>query len=244
MKVILAILLSAGTAWAQTTFRLDNDTDIEDTYIAANAPNINYGTSAPIFVSAVGGTQKKMLFKFSNVHDSIGAGATITFAACSLRCVASNGDTGDVYIYPMWKTGWPEVDTGSGEGGATWDDWGSPDNEWGTEGVECAKDAGSFNNEDDGACTNARADKKETAIDSVINMTVGWHGWEVTAFGQTAYDASEPWCFVFEEGATSGESSISPGEGAYQPILVIIYTTDGVPAASPRRRKLLTEGSK
>lgn len=225
-----------ATLWHNTDFTIANDTDTEDTNLRENVPNGNYGSLFPLIVQAVTDEAYKIIQRYLNVRDSIGEGATISFAACSLYCSTANGDTGDVYIYPMWKVNWPEDE-------ATWNRWNDDlAYEWGTEGALCDKDAGVFNDYDDGACNNAHADKKETAEDSVIDVTVGWHGWEVTGSAQDFYDADLPWSYIYEQGATAGDDKFSPKEGGFQPKLVITYTTDGAAAPSPRRRKILLGG--
>lgn len=225
-------LYPTTTLWHNTDFTLDNSTDIEDAYLAGggNSDN-NNGTNGSIRLADGLWT---FVIRAMNVNDSIGAGATFSYVACSLyqydpepiRIV-------DASYYLMWNPeGWVEVDTGSSEGGVTYNDWESPDFEWITPVVDCANDVGHFNTTDDGACNpGSGRDRKATAAGTVtLPNSVGWVGFPFTSDAQIFYDSTKFMSLFFTsegEGFDDGSWFRSREAISFKGFFVFTYTTAG-----------------
>lgn len=210
--------------WHNIDFTLDNNTDIEDTYIQANAPDNNNDAFNPMITYQTSSFNYALMFKALNVNDSIGPGATFSFAACSLY---NSNHTGDArhYCYGVWKPFWVEADVADDTGGVTWNDWESPGNQWTDPGANCAGDDGSFNSSDNPACNASRRDRMATAEDSTNVTGTGWWGWEVTNWAQTAYDASVPISVrIQKEGADGADNYHTRESGGNLGFWVFVYT--------------------
>ena len=233
-------LYPTATLWHNLDFTLDNDTDIEDARLTGNNTNANEGSNMALVTYQASSFNWPFLVKALNVNDSIGAGATFSYVAESLYCY-SHTSNAPIEAYGMWNPSWVENDTGSSEGGVTYNDWSSPDDEWITEGVLCANDDGSFNTTDDGACNlGSGRDRMATLADNPTVTGVGWYGFVITSWGQTAYDAEVPISVRHQkEGANDATSFRSRESGVgNKPFYVFTYTVAGAPAVNYKRRRI------
>ncbi len=221
-------LYPTATLWHNTDFTLDNSDDIDDAYIAPGGANDNFGTAANLRLAD---GVWDFVIRASNVNDSIGPGATISAAICSLYLYTVEPIARTISHYGMFKVNWVEVDTGSSEGGVTYNDFESPDLEWATEGVLCDNDLGSFNDEDNDACTAARADRRATAEGSQESVTdPGWMGFDFTSWAKTAYDADKAMSLFLTtigEGFSDGLWFRSRESLPDRPFFTFVYTTAG-----------------
>lgn len=237
MRIILAILLLASAAWADT-FTFGNATDVEDAMIRSNNTDANFGSRTDISMFDNGSFYYSSLIRVQNISDSIGAGATITAVICSLYNFAGSGCT--VYAYRVFKP-WIEGDcngcnpTGNGNG-TTWNDWSADSKEWAIAGCDSTNDSGSDNSGD-----GDEPDRKATEMDSVDVDTEGaWFVFTIpTALGQGWYDGT-----INEEGivlkviaACGGIGFYSIDSGTNPPRWVFTYTTAAA-ETNYRRRKM------
>jgi len=125
---------------------------IEDAQIAAQAANVdkNYGGGTDMYVSKKTSNIYNGLVRVTGVAAALGAGATISAAACSLKAEYACAATTNISAYRGLKP-WVEGDetgTDNDDGDVTWNDWASDASEWGTAGCENASDAGADNSSD------------------------------------------------------------------------------------------------
>lgn len=232
-KILPILLLLPAMVWADS-FKHDNDTDIEDTFIKSgpNADN-NYGTSSLNYIYA-NAANDHFLIRFANLNDSIGAGQTIDSAFLYTMITQDAGSNKTYRVYGMWNNEWVENDTGSSEGGATYNDWISPDSEWTTAGAECAYDAGNFDNYDDAGCDADSADRQSTYLCEVLvhadSVAYDTFKNDVGAWVDTCYQHSEDPAFIFKMVTTSNALYIGTreqGSAAAKPYMVVWYSAEG-----------------
>ena len=133
---LLVLLCSFSVIWADSTI-VEHSTLVEDTWIRSNTADSNFGSAVSGFIYDGGGIFYKYLIRFDDIADSVGDNATIDSAKLFLFISNDVSTDKGVLFYGLWNNNWVENDTGSYEGGATWNDWSSPDSEWTTAGVNC-----------------------------------------------------------------------------------------------------------
>jgi len=210
-------LYPTATLWHNTDFKLDNDDDIEDAYTASANTNTGSETILSLHVT------RRILMKFLNVRDSIGEGATISYAADTIFCNSFGGEE-TVSTHGVFKVNWVEDDTGAtSEGGMTHNDWLSNDFEWATSGCENGDDGGSFNDLD-----GSGADRKSTAESTtLVDTDDTWYGFVFTDWAQTCYDADTIWSVRHSHPGGSlnnFRSRENAGGTPNNPFLVVTFT--------------------
>jgi len=210
--------------WHNTDFTLDNDTDIEDATLHGNNGDYNDGNGWLITTYGVFSYNYSIIARASTaINDSLGTGATISSA--SIWVYEVYGTTAaDIDVYGMWKTDWVEDDTSHTEGGATHNDWESPNNEWATAGCNCAGDDGSFNSHDDGACKATGRDRMGTAESSTSVGAIGWYELPFDDWAQTCYDAGKPHSLWFQRQSSTGGNNFRSREGGTNELYFQVYT--------------------
>lgn len=160
------------------------DANIEDTFIAEDVADQNFGGATVLSLDAYHANTERMgLVRVKSVSDNIVAGATIS--ACTLfMYVNANYVDGTHPLYRVFKP-WVEGDEAGvddNDGDATWNDWASDASEWGTAGCMNASDAGSDNSSDESGY-----DRKSTPESSPNITAVGWAGLPITSALATAW---------------------------------------------------------
>ena len=222
-----------AVVWHNDTKKIEGTTNIEDNYMRSNSGESNFGSTISIQVLESGGTVWNGIVRVQNVATEIGAGATITFAACSLWQDNSPTD-GNVSAYSIFKP-WDEGTqnfVACSNPGSSWNDWDCTTNEWTTAGCQCAGDDGSDNSTDNGACGASTRDRKSTA-ESTTNVTETQtrYGWNINnALAQGWYDGTkneEGLVFIAATGVTTFFSSTENATSSERPFFTFVFTTGG-----------------
>jgi hypothetical protein len=238
MKKLLFLLLLLVPAMAQgDVLNVRGTTNIEDTQITEVFTDNAYGGAAGFnFTVAVGGASDcHILIRVLNLSSLLPANSTISACICSLYCYAYyNDDNISAYrVFKPWVEG-TEDGADDDDGDATWNDWASDANEWGTEGCLCADDDGVDNSSDDGTCANhVRADRKATAEGDAVSVTgTGWYVWTISAeLAQAWYDETAESNGIVLVGTLSGinrfYSTENYTDASKAPSFTFTYTTEG-----------------
>jgi len=218
-KLIVILLLFYGSAFADVdTLKVDNDDDVIDAYIKKSSADVNYGNTGTSFLYDDNSSYiYQYVIAALNVNDSIGAGKIITFAACSIYVTQTSGNDPTVFAHGTFKP-WTEL-------GVTWNDWINPDNEWTDPGIECADDAGVFNEcPNDVSCIADSADRTATADDSYQVTSTGYFGVEITDIANDAYNNDKQIGVKLSEDFDENGLYITTREtGSNEPFFTIIY---------------------
>lgn len=216
----------SATIWHNDSKTIDGEANVEDAYIYISSPDNNYGGNDAIIHYA---GYREILIRVKNVASELGGGATISAAVCSVYCY-NHGSSSAISAYSVFKP-WIEGEyTGdNGDSGVTYNDWAADADEWGTEGCLCARDAGVDNSNDDGACTDANADRKATAEGTeTVDAEDTWFGWEVSsALAQAWYDGTKNEEGIFLSGGAATFNYFTSTEWVTtQPFWVFTYTAN------------------
>jgi len=238
-KLLIILLLLPAWAWA-TEKTINNDTDIIDTWIRSNAADSNFGTAVSNFIYDGSGIYYKYLIRIDNLNDSINVGNVIDSAKLYLFLAQDASSDKAVLWYGLYNNYWVENDTGSYEGGATYNDWSSPDSEWTTAGANCAYDDAPYNSWDDATCAVDSADRTATWIDSVLIPSAAVLGdtviVSVGAWVDSAYQNDVSFSLIAVRPANTGSgvyfNSREQGdaEGGYKPYITVWYSKAPAPA--------------
>ncbi len=222
LLIILMLLVGSVCYGDSVTFQegVDSYTGTKDIYIYEDSANTNYGTSGVINVKSVTGTYERKGFVKFDVS-SISSSATVSSATLYLY-IENNHDCNETFsVFRAFKT-WTET-------GATFNDWVSPDSEWGTAGAKNASDSGSDNSGD-----GADYDRKSTAEDTFVYGSYDgpeWTDYDVTTAVQNWVDGG--WTnngLVVNCTDSSGcdtptfTSSEDTGDTTKRPKLEVVYT--------------------
>lgn len=221
----------AVTIWHNDIKTIDGTTNVEDACLKEGFyGEYNFGGSTEFTVEEAT-NEKSALIRVKNVSTELGAGATIS--ACTLSCYVSfNNDDGDIGAFRVFKP-WVEGDENGvddDDGDATFVDWASDANEWGTAGCNSVNDAGSDNNTDGGG-----DDRKETAEDVVdVTTATTWYFWDISStLAQAWYDGTANENGVLLWHGSSGTENVfhSTEEVSFQPYWKFYYTSGAPPTS-------------
>lgn len=223
-----------ATIWHNDSKVIEGTTNVEDAYIDQYNPDNNYGGATLLKTYTWGSWGQAIFIRVKNVASELGVGATLIACVCSLYC-SENTTDGVIDAYSNFKP-WVEGDdngVNNDDGDVTYNDFQSDALEFATEGCICADDDGVDNSNDDGDCTSANADRKETAESSTEVTTTGWWSWSVTsALAQAWYDETknEEGIFLLNRALDNNDNDFTSTEGASnQPFWVFTYTTESLP---------------
>lgn len=219
-----------ATIWHNDTKKIEGATNIQDTYISGFSQDADLGAITTLQPADNGTNSIHALVRVTNVATEIGAGATITFAACSLFFVTNSVD-GDISAYRVFKP-WVQG-TGTGGGctdGCSWLDWDcAGNNDWTTVGCLCIGDDGSDNSQDGGTCNSSGRDRKATAESTTNVTTTGRFGWDISnALAQGWYDGSfnEEGIVLDPDGQSNNVfSSVEHVTAGNRPFFTFVFTT-------------------
>ncbi len=219
----------SATIWHNDTKKIEGTTNVEDTFILSASPDHANGGSVLFSIRSGSGT-RQALIRAKNLATEIGVGATITNAVCSVFCTSSNAGSFDAFsVFKPWVEGDDDfVDNDDGD--ATYNDWASDANEWGTAGCACANDDGSDNSQD-GTCDASGRDRKSTA-ESNTTYAAGWLTIDITdALAQSWYDETknEEGLLLKAQGATGTNqyASTENATASERPFFVFTFTVAG-----------------
>lgn len=135
----------------------------EDCHIDQTLADTNANFASYLQFGAAGGGGERYRGLLRIDCSSIDSGYTVNDSELWFYQDGATDNTVTISFYQVWKTGWTET-------GATWNDWITPDSEWGTAGCNSTNDSGSENTTDGGG-----DDRKATAIGTVGSLAAdGW----------------------------------------------------------------------
>jgi hypothetical protein len=237
-KLLIILMLLPVWAWADSTV-FNNDTDIIDTWIRSNQADSNFGSVVSSYIYDGGSIYYRYLISFQNLNDSINTGNVIDSAKMYLFLAVAAGADKAVLWHGLYNNFWVEDDTGSYEGGATYNDWSSPDSEWTTAGANCAYDDAIYSSWDDAGCDTDSADRTSTWIDSVLVPSAAGIGDTVLVYVGSWIDSAyqngvDPSFIASRPPNTSSAVYFNSreqgdGEGSLKPYIVVYHTKAPAP---------------
>jgi hypothetical protein len=206
----------SAPVWHYDEFTLDNDTDIEDTWLRSWQADVNFGAAGNSFLYNDAGSVERYIIRAAHVNDSIGTGQEIDSAFWHIYITSHDGTPSDPYLYcyGVWKNQWVENLT------STWNRWGA-NLEWTTGGCDNASDNASFN-----AGDGTGADRTSAYTTTTLTGT-GEIKINISSWMQTCYDSLEAVSALFHISASNDGEYHDSREGTNEPYLVVYYSAAG-----------------
>lgn len=231
---ILLILTSSVFAEHDSTLVLDT-TRINDWAIFGSATGLvdHIGGGCPACRHDLVFSSSSWMFLALDtgfIDDSIGAVSSFDSVTINFEVIGSGG--GDTaYFYPVFKPA--NVDS------CTYNDWDSPDLEWGTAGANSTNDAGSYNTTDGGGDDRYATAQAEVDVTGVGSYRVSLPG----AVAQDIYDVAITAIMIrVGDGANFRFAVTENSTAGDRPYFTFYYQTGAAPATPLTRRRRINQG--